>query len=79
MPEAYEHLRIRVQVEQCRLLDWGEKIGLVEERLENPSRTLKLHRNFIMDLLLEILRVFRGCVDIRENYDDFVTPNVKDA
>jgi Prion-inhibition and propagation len=40
MPEQYEHLRIRLRIEQVRFLDWGDKIGLVEELLEQPSPEL---------------------------------------
>ena len=72
MPEAYQHLRVRLCFEQIRLLKWGEQIGLAEELLDRPSKTLSLNRNLIIDILLEIQANFRACVAIQETYDDFV-------
>jgi len=72
MPKEFQHLRVRLLVEQCRLINWGEDIGLAEEQLENPSQFLKLHRNLIVDIMLEIQQVFRGCMKIREKYEKLV-------
>jgi hypothetical protein len=72
MPAAYQHLRVRLRIEQSRLICWGEKIGLVEEQLDRPSRTLQLNRNLIIDILLEIQALFRECVKIQDKYDGIV-------
>ena len=72
MPNAYQHLRVRLRIEQTRLLNWGEKVGLVEELLEEPSRLLQQHRNLIIDILLEIWALFKSCVAIESKYDQLV-------
>lgn len=65
MPSQYEHLRIRMRLEQTRLLNWGDKVGLLEETLEQPSLTLQLHRNVIIDILSDIQRLFKDCLIIQ--------------
>ena len=69
MPAAYQHFRTRLQIEQTRLLNWGEKLGLVEELLDNPSQILQLNRNLTIDILLEIQAAFRSCVKVTSKYD----------
>lgn len=70
MPAAYQHLRVRLRVEQTRLLNWGEKAGLVEQLFEQSSKTLRLDRNVVIDILLDIQAIFRSCVNIMEKYDE---------
>ena len=72
MPAAYQHLRVRLRIEQTRLLNWGKKMGLIEELLDEPSRALKQNRNLIIDILLEIHALFRSCVSIQAKYDHLV-------
>lgn len=74
MPAAYQHFRTRLQIEQTRLLNWGEKLGLVEEVLDHPSQTLQLNRNLIIDILLEVQASFRSCVKVTSKYDVHVAP-----
>ena len=75
MPAAYQHLRVRLRIEQTRLLNWGEKIGLIEEKLDDPSRVLQLNRNLIIDILLEVQTLFRSCVAIQDKFDQLVPQN----
>ena len=72
MPRAYQHLRVRLRVEQTRLLNWGEKVGIVEDLFEEPSKSLRLDRNLVFDVLLEIQTLFRSCVKITDKYDPIV-------
>ncbi|MCJ1451245.1 hypothetical protein MMC28_001581 [Mycoblastus sanguinarius] len=72
MPAAYQHLRVRLRIEQTRLLNWGQKVGLLEELLDQPSRTLQQNRNLIIDILLEIQALFKSCVVIEAKYDGLV-------
>lgn len=80
MPAAYQHLRVRLRIEQTRLLNWGEKVGLIEEKLNDPSRVLQLNRNLIIDILLEVQTLFRSCVAIQDKFDQLVPqkPTEKD-
>ncbi|KAA6414498.1 MAG: hypothetical protein FRX48_01247 [Lasallia pustulata] len=72
MPTTYHHLRVRLRIEQARLLNWGEKVGLVEELLAQPSRVIQLNRNLVLDILLEVQGLFRSCVKAHEKFDSLV-------
>ena len=72
MPVAYEHLRTCLGIEQTRCLNWGEKVGLVEELLDQPSTFLRLNYNLVSDILLEVQQAFRSCVNVTEKYDPIV-------
>ena len=72
MPSKYQHLKTRLRIEQARLLTWAEKVGLVEELLEQHSRTLSMNRNLIMDVLLEIQAAFKSVVKVTSVYDRIV-------
>jgi hypothetical protein len=69
MPAKFEHLRLRMRLEQSRLLNWGEKVGILEGTLQQPSLTLQLHRNIIIDILLETQRLFKDCLKIEAQFD----------
>ena len=73
MPATFEHLRARLRLEQVRLLNWGEKAGLLEEKLEQPSMVLRLHRNLITNILLEIQQLLQSCQKIETRYDSLIT------
>jgi hypothetical protein len=72
MPKNFEHLRTRLKIEQARLLNWGENIGLVEELLEHPSQTLKLNQNLILDILVQIQAAFKAGVKIESKFGEIV-------
>jgi hypothetical protein len=72
MPGAYQHLRLRLRIEQTRLLNWGQNVGLLEGILEKPSRSLETNRNIILDILLEIQSTFKACMKIASGYDAIV-------
>lgn len=69
MPRAYQHLRVRLRIEQTRLLNWGQKIGLVEELLSEPNRTLEQNRVLVMDLLFAIQALFRECIVVEAKHN----------
>lgn len=79
MPAAYQHIRVRLYIEQSRLLNWGEKCGLVQEVLDKPSRVLQLNRNIIVDILLEIQIVLKSCMVMKEKYDQIVQHKSDDS
>lgn len=72
MPAAYRYLRVRLRIEQTRLLRWGEKVGLAEEILDEPSLVLQLNRNLIFDILLEIQNLFKSTLKIQVKFDRLV-------
>lgn len=54
LPADFQYLRTRLRIEKSRHLNWGEHFGLLEESLEQPSRPLRLQRNLVLDILLEV-------------------------
>ena len=72
MPAEYHRLRIRLKIEQERLLHWGEKVGLEQERLKNPSRLLQQNGNLIIDIMLEMQATFRETIKIEGTYDQYL-------
>ena len=71
MPAQYRHLCIRLRIEQERLLNWGEKVGLEQERIKNPSRLLQQNGNLIIDIMLEMQATFRETVKLEGTYDQY--------
>ncbi len=71
MPAQYHHLRIRLAIEQQRLLNWGEKVGLEQERIKSPSRLLQQNGNLIIDIMLEMQATFRETVKIDGQYNQY--------
>ena len=69
MPARYQYLRVNLELEQARLLHWGENAGLTEDRLEETSRTLQLNREVILDVLLEINKIFQQTLRITGKFD----------
>lgn len=74
MPEAYQHLRVRLRAEQVRLLAWGKEIGILQVILDQPSQDLGLNRNLVIDILLEIQALFKSCLKMQSKYDKLVPP-----
>lgn len=72
MPARYQHLRVRLQIEETRLLNWGEKVGLEQERLDNPSRTLLQNGNLIIEVMLEMQALFKETTHIVNEFDPYV-------
>ncbi|KAI9873878.1 MAG: hypothetical protein M1830_010501 [Pleopsidium flavum] len=59
-------------MEQTGLLNWGDKIGLVEGLFDRPSQMLHLNRNLIIDILTGIQALFKSCLKIQGEYDSVV-------
>ncbi|KAK5163507.1 uncharacterized protein LTR77_010689 [Saxophila tyrrhenica] len=69
MPADYEHLRTRLRIEQSRCLHWGQNVGLAEDLLDETNQLLRLNHNLVLDVLHEIQRSFRSCLEITTRYD----------
>ena len=63
-PSEYHYLRIRLRIEQERLLSWGEEVGLEEERLKHPNRILQQHGYRIIEIMIEVQKAFRESLKI---------------
>jgi hypothetical protein len=75
MPKRFEHLRTRLRIEETRLLNWGENVGLVEELLDHPSQALQLNRNLILDILVQVQTAFNACIKIETKFSGIVVGN----
>lgn len=75
MPRRFEHLRTRLNIEETRLLNWGENIGLVEELLERPSQALQLNQSLILDILIQVQSAFKACVKIETKFSGIIVGN----
>lgn len=78
MPARYQHLRVRLRIEQTRLLNWGERVGLVEDLLATPSKVLQLRRNLFLDLLLEMQTLFKECADVVQPFEKNARPKTSE-
>jgi len=72
MPKTFEHLRTRLKIEETRLLNWGENVGLVEELLESPSQALQYNRNLILEILIQVQSAFKACIKIETKFSGIV-------
>lgn len=80
MPKEYEHLRTCLQIEQSRCLLWGEKVGLAEELLDQPSKLLQLNSNLVVEVLQQVQLSFRGCMTVTTKYNPLVaTRSIADS
>jgi Prion-inhibition and propagation len=77
MPKRFEHLRTRLRIEETRLLNWGENVGLVEELLDHPSQALQLNRNLILDILVQVQVAFKACVKIETKFSGIAVGNAR--
>lgn len=75
IPKRFEHLRTRLNIEEARLLNWGENVGLVEELLDRPSQALQLNRNLILDILVQVQTAFKACLKIETRFSEIVVSN----
>lgn len=69
MPAKLEHLVIRIRLEQTRLLNWTEQVGLLSEVLKEPSVTLQLHRNIIIHILLNMQQLFKDFLQTQAKFE----------
>jgi hypothetical protein len=72
MPARYQHLRVRLRIEETRLLNWGQKVGLEQERLDNPSRTLLQNGELIIKVMLEMQALFKETTHIVDEYNPYI-------
>ncbi|KAL8999163.1 MAG: hypothetical protein Q9169_001942 [Polycauliona sp. 2 TL-2023] len=74
VPAQYQYLLTRLRIEQTRLLNWGDQVGLLESPT-GPAKILSLNHNLLNDILMEIQAAFRGCVNIQIRSDPFIAPS----
>lgn len=76
MPHEYDHLQVRLRLEQSRFIIWAQELGLVSEILEEPSRILRLNRNLVLDVLVDIQSAFQTCLEISSKFEATAHPIV---
>jgi len=67
----YETLRLRLQIEYGRLLDWGEAAGISGDG-EKFDKKMKMNRPIAMALLAEMWALLQNMSEITQKYDSLV-------
>ncbi|RMZ78929.1 hypothetical protein DV737_g3716, partial [Chaetothyriales sp. CBS 132003] len=77
MPSKYATMRTQLRIEQSRLLNWGEHVGLLEELLEEQNQAVFLQHNLVVEILLEVHAAFGACLRKTSKYDSIAFTNAK--
>lgn len=73
MPERYESLRLRLQIEYGRLLDWSEAAGIIDSP-DMFDEKMKVNGVTVMALLSEMRSLLKKMRAYLLRYDDTVRP-----
>jgi hypothetical protein len=68
---SYETLRLRLQIEYGRLLDWGEAVGISGDG-EKFDKKMRMNRPIAMALLAEMWALLQNMSEITQKYDSLV-------
>ena len=72
MPEDCRHMRVKLQIEYSRLLDWCEVAGLVElQDGQDLPESLRANRLTLVAILTEIRMSMESLAEIRGKYVEF--------
>lgn len=74
MPNAYQYLRVRLQAEQYRLLDWG-RVANLSEQDASLSTNFRLHRHLLLEVLHQIEALLLSFGKLEDRYRQLVTDN----
>ncbi|KAB5557952.1 prion-inhibition and propagation-domain-containing protein [Coniochaeta sp. 2T2.1] len=82
-PEDCQYLNLRLRMEQQRLFAWSETSGLLDLDLKNEKKVLEsntfvLHRQTILDLLVQVQCLFREFEDKQKRYHNLQTATERD-
>jgi len=73
MPDRYESLRLRLQIEYGRLLDWGDAAGIIENQ-EAFDKKMKMNGGTVMALLSEMRSLLKKMRTYSLRYDGLASP-----
>ncbi|OIW33644.1 hypothetical protein CONLIGDRAFT_186695 [Coniochaeta ligniaria NRRL 30616] len=82
-PEDCEYLNLRLRMEQQRLFAWSETSGLLDLDAKNQKKVLEsntfvLHRQTVLDLLVQVQCLFREFQDKQERHRNLQTAGEQD-
>ncbi|KAJ9133115.1 Serine threonine protein kinase [Coniochaeta hoffmannii] len=82
-PEDCGYLNLRLRMEQQRLFAWSETSGLLDLDAKNQSKVLEsntfiLHRQTVLDLLVQVQCLFREFENQQRRYDRLQTVTERD-
>jgi hypothetical protein len=82
-PEDCNYLNLRLRMEQQRLFAWSETSGLLDLDAKNQKKVLEsntfvLHRQTVLDLLVQVQCLFREFEDKQKRYENLQTANEQD-
>lgn len=69
VPEKLRYLKLRMQLEQTRLLNWGEKVGFLEETVEKLNINPCANQLIVIDTLLAIKNLLQKGALAEEDVD----------
>ncbi|KAI9700872.1 MAG: hypothetical protein M1836_002242 [Candelina mexicana] len=70
MPENCQYLRVRLEIEQHRLLNWSQIAGLLDGDGEKLNSSLKLNRPLLLGILTEIKTTLENFGKLNGKYED---------
>jgi hypothetical protein len=71
MPSQFHYLRIRLKIEQHRLLNWAEVANLTEQN-DTPCATLRFNEAFVQEVLAEQEAVLACFWNIGDSYQSLI-------
>lgn len=71
MPEECRSLRTRLQIEQCRLLDWAQVAGFIDLKYDDDwPDVIKPHKTALVAMLAQIRTILDQFADLNGKYED---------
>ena len=76
MPEQYQYLRVRLEMEHHRLLDWSQVGGLLDGNEEAQLRgSLRVNRHLLLDVLTTIRTLLENFRRLNGRYEELRPTN----
>ncbi|KAI9822997.1 MAG: hypothetical protein M1832_002651 [Thelocarpon impressellum] len=69
MPEAFQELVTRWEIQKRRFVNWGDVAGLADESGSTLAMSLRVNRALVLDILSEIKRRFDGFEKLTGRYE----------
>jgi Prion-inhibition and propagation len=71
MPETYQYLRVRMQIEHQRFLDFGTEAGILYTD-GVLCESLQVNRSLLLAVLAEIKRLLETYAEVKGRYEEFI-------
>lgn len=78
MPSQFHHLRVRLKIEQHRLLNWAEVTNLTEQN-DAPCTTLRFNETLVQEVLAEQEAILACFWSVGDSYQSLVDDSQNDS